>query len=100
MNTEPNLNEFLNTILQAALNNIPKTRPPRNQKHAPWWNNDCQRLVALRRRALKEFEKCICHRHFEKARDAKAQAKKKIILNAKKESWESFSNQFNRFTPL
>jgi ribonuclease HI len=55
--------------------------------------------VALRRRALRAFQKCICPAHEKAARDARARAKI-LILEAKKESWDKFSNTFNRFTPL
>jgi ribonuclease HI len=55
--------------------------------------------VALRRRALRAFDRCICARHAKAAREARHEAHL-IILKAKKDSWEKFSNTFNRFTPL
>ena len=99
LQSEPNLSEFLNTILASAHANIPHTCPPQGRKHAPWWNNDCQKAVALRRRALRAFQRCICENHEKAAREACDQAKS-TILNAKKESWEDFWSTFNRFTPL
>ena len=30
-----------------------------------WWNVKCQRAKALRRRAYRQFQKCICTRHAE-----------------------------------
>ena len=97
--SEPNLAEFLNSILASAHENIPHTRPPQGHKHAPWWNDECQKAVALRRRALRAFQRCICENHDKAAREAYNQAKS-TILNAKKECWEEFSSKFNRFTLL
>ena len=96
----PDINTFLNLILESARKNIPKTHPPRpNQRTTPWWNADCQRAVALRRRALRTFKRCICLKHELEVRKANTEARE-LILNAKIEGWNSFSSNFNRFTPL
>ena len=100
LNSSPDLQTFLNTILASAQNNIPLTHPPNpRQKHSPWWNDECQKAVAKRKRALRQFQRCICREHEEAARRARTESKE-IILRVKKEKWESFSNNFNRFTPL
>ena len=95
----PDINSFLNIILAAAHQTIPHTHPPRENRNAPWWNTECQRAVALRRRALKKFKRCICRVHDEEARTASSEASE-IIQKAKIEGWQSFSNGFNRFTSL
>ena len=94
-----NIEQFLNVIIQAANNNIPLTRPRKVDNHAPWWNLECKHAVAKRRRALKAFKRCICDRHHKEAIETRREAKK-VILKAKRDSWEQFSNKFNRFTPL
>ena len=98
-NPPPDINSFLDTILNVAKQTIPLTRPPVPGKNAPWWDNNCQRAVALRRRAMRAFICCICDAHEEEARKARFDAQQ-IILQAKKLSWQTFSNTFNRFTPL
>lgn len=98
-NCNPDLPTFLNIILASAHEYIPHTRPPQGRNHSPWWNNECQRAVALRRRALRQFKRCICADHEAAAREARSQSRQ-IILKAKKDGWENFSNKFNRFTPL
>ena len=95
----PDINSFLNQILASAHQNIPHTHPPSGHRNAPWWNSECQRAVALRRRAMRAFRRCICREHDEQARRARFEAGE-IIEKAKKEGWESFSNNFNRFTPI
>ena len=95
----PDINTFLNTILTSAHQNIPHTGPPVPHRNSPWWNNDCQRAVAIRRRAMRAFRRCICREHEEQARRARFEAKQ-IITKAKTESWQAFATTFNRFTPL
>ena len=100
LSTPPSdINSFLNIILASAHQNIPHTRPRSGPRNAPWWNSECQRAVALRRRALRVFRRCLCAEHEEEARRARSKARE-IILKAKQDSWESFSSNFNRFTPL
>ena len=98
-NSNPDLNHFLNTILASAHQSIPHTHHSTRHKHAPWWNDDCQRALAIRRRALRAFQRCICRVHEAEARRARWQAEN-ILNKNRKESWEKFSNTFNRFTPL
>ena len=95
----PDINTFLNTILSSAQQNIPLTRPTTRKHNAPWWNTECNRAVALRRRALRAFQRCICEDHWVEARKARSEAKH-IINKAKTQGWSTFSNNFNRFTPL
>ena len=93
------INTFLDTILEAANKHVPMTRPHRKHNNTPWWNNECQRAVALRRRALRTFRRCPCQAHEEEARKTRLESHK-IILREKTSSWQTFSNNFNRFTPL
>ena len=95
----PDINSFLNIILASASENIPQTRPRSDHRNVPWWNSECQRAVALRRRAMRAFRRCICQEHDEQARRARFEAKQ-IILKAKTDGWQTFSSNFNRFTPL
>ncbi len=97
--TQPDLNLFLNKILASAHQHIPHTAPRSGRRASPWWNSECQKAVALRKRALKQFQRCICQAHEEEARRTRHLAKE-IIQKAKLESWQSFASEFNRFTPL
>ena len=97
--SEPDINNFLNVVLQAAHNFIPHTTERPGLNHSPWWTPQCKQAVAKRRRALRAFQRCICGKHESEARKAREEAKT-IIDQAKKEGWKKFSNNFNRFTPL
>jgi ribonuclease HI/exonuclease III len=98
-NSQPNIESFLNAILASAHENIPHTRQSQGRKTSPWWNTECQRAVALRKRALRQFQRCICEAHDIEVRRTRTEAHD-IITKAKKESWQNFSSEFNRFTPL
>ena len=74
-NPPPDINCFLNTILASAHENIPHTHPPSGNRNTPWWNSECQRAVALRRRAMRAFRRCICRAHDEQARRARSEAR-------------------------
>ena len=101
LSTPPkDINSFLNSILASAHESVPHTRPPGpGHRNTPWWNSECQRAVAIRRRAQRALKRCLCREHEEQARRARFEARE-IILKAKTDSWEAFSNNFNRFTPL
>ena len=96
--TDP-MTTFLNTVRVAAETNIPKTRENPEYKHAPWWNIECQHAIAKRRRALRRCRKCPCIKHEKELREAQRNTKA-VIQEAKKNGWETFSSNFNRFTPL
>ena len=93
------IREFLNTIYESASIHVKQTQTNTSHKHVVWWNEDCRRAVAIRRRSLRNFQKCICTRHEIEAREAQKRAKE-IIKQAKQASWQSYASTFNRFTPL
>ena len=96
---EPDITTFLNAVLASAHQNIPHTAPRSGRRATPWWNADCEKAVAIRKRAFKQFQRCICEPHENEVRRTRALAIK-IINEAKLKSWQSFADQFNRFTPL
>ena len=91
--------EFLtNTILTAANNTIPLSRPPR-RKPVPWWSAEVAQAIARRKRAFRRYlrhrdESTLITRNRERSRC------KRIIKEAKRSSWQSFITQFNHNTPL
>ena len=98
-NSHPDINTFLNSILTSAHQHIPRTQHHPGRRASPWWNTECQKAVAIRKRALKQFQRCICDFHEKEARRTRSQANY-MIKQAKQQSWQEFSSQFNRFTPL
>ena len=98
-NDTVNIESFLQIIGEAAERSVPLTKQRQGYKHAPWWTENCQKAVARRRRALRKCRACPCVAHEIQLRNEIRNAKE-VINAAKKESWESFSNKFNRFTPI
>ena len=86
-------------MYESASIHVRQTQTNINYKHVVWWNEDCRRAVAIRRRSLRNFQKCICTRHKIEAREAQKRAKE-IIKQAKQASWQSYASTFNRFNPL
>ena len=95
----PDINTFLDTVLQAAHKYVPKTKPPQGFRNAPFWNIICNHAVAKRRRAWKLADRRGTVENVSKARQVEKETKETIRLE-KSKSWETLSNTFNRFTPL
>ena len=57
------INDFLNIIREAADINVPRTGQRPTYKHAPWWDDDCQKAVAKRKRAIRRCRTCPCIKH-------------------------------------
>ena len=96
---DDNINNFMSVMLESAYNNIPFTSKPRPNKHAPWWSANCNKAIAKRRKALMQFRSTFSKtdsEHYAKVRDETHES----LNNARKEGWEQFANNFNRFTPL
>lgn len=57
-NLDTLVEDFTERLIKSAEDNVPQTSgKPRYFKSTPWWNKDCGRLVAKRRRDRKKLEK-------------------------------------------
>ena len=86
-------------IIHAATDTIPQIT--KHSKYScPWWNSDCQAAIAERRRAQNRFRRnrgiSTLLLEFKKAK-AKA---RRVIRQAKKDSWQKFLAMFNHNTPM
>ena len=66
-------------------------------RNKPWWNEECSRAVAIKRRAFNKWHRCPERLFQLEFRRLEAKAKK-IILKAKRISWRKFCNEFNLHT--
>ena len=88
------------TIIDTAHRHIPTTQPDTTKhKAVPWWNQQCADAISERKRALNRHQRYKIQQTRNEYSRAKAQCRR-TILQAKRESWSCFINQFNRFTPL
>ena len=94
---------FTNAISTSAEETIEtkniKIGPPNLGKNPVWWNWKCQRAKAIRRRAYRNFQRCICDRHAELYTAARKECAE-TIFREKKEAWREYASKCNRFTPL
>lgn len=97
------IEELTESIKTAALVAIPKTSTEVSHRAVPWWNQNVAEAIKLRRKTLKEKQKCkhdnptypTILAEFQKARNNA----RKIIEEAKQKSWEQYASSINKDTP-
>ena len=87
------------TILTAAEQTIPKTKPCLRRTAVPWWSPAVRQAIARRRRSFRKFlrfrtDQNLIIKNRERART------QQIIRRAKRESWQRFLSQLSVSTPL
>ena len=55
--------QIINTAASETIKSVTITQDPNQPVNVPWWNSKCQRAKALRRKALRNFQRCICAHH-------------------------------------
>ena len=95
-NKEEYLLYFTNTLLNIAERHIPKssTSPKHNR---PWFNEECQKAVRLRRAALKKFKMNPTRENLNNYKNSWAKARK-IIKDSKWSTWNNYVTQINNST--
>ena len=95
-NKEEDLLYFTNTLLNIAERHIPKssTSPKHNR---PWFNEECQKAVRLRRVALKKFKINPTRENLNNYKNSGAKAWK-IIKDSKRSTWKKYVVQINNST--
>ena len=86
-------------IIAAASQSIPKNMSQRGKTAVPWWNNKCTEVVKERNRAFKMLRKTLNMDTLMEYQRKKAMARK-VIKEAKKESWRQFCSTIGRETTL
>ena len=94
----PDISVILRAISSAAQASVPKSKQPRKKASAPWWTPACSRAIAQRKRALKQYKRCVCEAHRLAYNQAVANCKN-VFKTERTNSWQSFASKFNRFTP-
>ena len=97
---QPTVEQITDVILQAAQQHIPKTKNQHKpQKTTPWWNYDCQRAITFRKTARNRYNNNNTEENLIIYKKARARCRK-IIKEAKRASFQEFTNTFNRYTPI
>ena len=87
------------TILSAAQQSIPLTKPCKKGNAVPWWSPAVRQAIAKRKRAFRAYLRlrtnaALIDRNRERA------IAKRVIRKAKRESWQSLLSVFTSATPL
>jgi len=93
------INNSLGQYLKQSEYNIKQSSNKYNPKfNSPWWNAECSRLVAIRRRAKNIFRRHPTEENLRRLRDAE-NAVKREVKRSKEISWQEFVSTLNCFTP-
>ena len=98
-NPSETCDHFSQCIIDSAKQHVPMIKQGRARHGNVWWNDDCQRAVARRKRALMRYKRCICQPHLIDLQRERA-ATQRIIRQTKKNSWLKFIGSFTVSTPL
>ena len=98
-NPEQCISDITQTILTAASQTVPKTKPPKSRTTVPWWSPEIRQAIAKRKRAFKAYlrnrtEQNLIIRNRERANT------QRIIRTAKRTSWQLFLSRITSSTPL
>ena len=77
------------TIIFAATQNIPLTKAPKKANPVPWWNSTVRQAIAKRKRAFRTYLRTRTDQDLIIRNRERANAKR-IMKQAKKESWQHF----------
>ena len=102
-NENLSISEASNSLIHALKNStykIDQTSDIYQPKYnKPWWDTECSKLVAFRRKAKKEFCKNQTAVNLKKLSDAENRAKH-YINELKKKTWQAHATTLNTSTPL
>lgn len=95
-----NMNDGISSFLYfIARQSIPMSEGQRNMKNVPWWNDKCTKAIKDRNKALKILRKTLTSDNLLDYQNKKALARR-IIKEAKRESWREFCSSIGRETSL
>lgn len=93
-------NDSLNIIiLNAASQSIPISKNQNKKTNVPWWNEKCTEAIKDRNKAFKKLRKTLTMDNLVDYQKKKAMARK-VIKEAKKETWRQFCSTIGRETTL
>ena len=101
----PDMTSFLSALYDTAVDIIPRSKSNSNPQiqatPAVWWNARCQWAKAVRRRALRAFEKNLMDDLLAQEYSDSRIFASNIFWEEKVKSWRTYvGSKINRFTPL
>lgn len=86
-------------IIAAASQSIPNNMSQKGKTNVPWWNEECSGAIKDRNRAFKRLRTTLTMNNLMEYQRKKALARK-VIKEAKKESWRQFCSTIGKETTL
>ena len=87
------------TIIYAASEAIPKSKPGMRSKIAPWWTLECKEAIKSRNRAFRILKKTHNFPNLVEYKRSQSIVRR-IVRKSKKEYWIKFCNSIGRSTPI
>ena len=81
------------TLISAATNTIPKTKPF-NKPFAPWWKKQCSAAVKARKHAFKCMQRCTTPENVITFKQTRYNSKR-TIFEAKTNHWQSYCSSLD-----
>lgn len=91
--------KFREVVLKAAYLSISKSKGKMKKKPVPWWSEECSKIVNERNKAFKMLKRTYNFQRLMEYKRIQAQVKK-VVRNAKRNSWREYCNKIGRTTPL
>lgn len=91
-------NYITSSIINAANLSIPKTKNSLNRTPVPWWSEEIYIAIKERKKQLRIFNRIPTQENLQLFRNKKAYCRR-LIIAAKKNSWQEFVSNINVNTP-
>ena len=90
---------FTNVLCDIARQSIPRSEPKQRKRCKPWFNVECRKALAIRKKALKRFTQVMSEDNHSQFKIARAKARRQF-RGSKKESWRKHVLNINKYTPI
>ena len=90
---------FTNILCDIARQSIPRSEPKQRKRCKPWFNVECRKALAIRKKALKRFTQVMSEDNHSQFKIARAKARRQFRAS-KKESWRKHVLNINKYTPI
>ena len=99
VDTEDPINKFNEILMSIADRCIPKTSACPKKPSKPWFNDDCDKAIGDRNKALRNFDKHPTQQNLNNYRIFRAKARR-TCKQARRTSWQKFVSSMNSHTPM
>jgi hypothetical protein len=93
-------NKRISVIIKGAAEKyIPKSKGSRRSKMVPWWNEECNEAIKIKRKMFRKLKSTHNFQNLVNYKAAQAVVRR-VVRKAKRDFWRSFCNEIGRSTPV